>query len=181
MNPFHTALAELQSATDQLDLSSLARAAEMIANASRIVAYGCGREGLQIAGLVMRLHQLGLRAAMHGDMAAPPVGKGDLFVCSAGTGEMATVSALMRVARDAGAEVLFLTANPKTPSASLASHILTIPARLNGQDRPEAAALTMGAVYEGAMFLMFEIMVLDLREQLGVAPDTMRARQTNME
>ena len=114
MNPFHTALTELQAVTDALDLSAIAAASGLIAEAGRIVAYGCGREGLQLAGLVMRLHHLGLRAAMQGDMAAPALGKGDLFICSAGPGELATVTALMRVARTAGADILFLTAVPGT-------------------------------------------------------------------
>ena len=54
-----------------------------------------------ISGLIMRLHHLGLRVAMQGDMAAPPLAQGDLFLCSAGPGELATVTALMQVARDA--------------------------------------------------------------------------------
>jgi 6-phospho-3-hexuloisomerase len=39
----------------------------------------------------------------------------------------------------------------------------------------------MGSVYEGALFLLFEVMVLRLRDILGVTPDEMRARHTNLE
>ena len=39
----------------------------------------------------------------------------------------------------------------------------------------------MGSVYEGALFLLFEVMVLRLRDILGVTPDAMRARHTNLE
>ena len=181
MNPFHTALAELQTVTDALDLAAVAEASGLIAEAGRIVAYGCGREGLQLAGFVMRLHHLGLRAAMQGDMAAPPLGAGDLFICSAGPGELATVTALMRVAQAAGADILFLTAVPGSEAAGLASHVLTIPAQTMADDTAGFSALPMGSLYEGAMFLLFEVMVLDLRDRLAVAPDTMRARHTNME
>jgi 6-phospho-3-hexuloisomerase len=185
MNPFHTALAELQVVTDALDLGAVARVSEMIAHAGRIVGHGCGRERLMLAGFVMRLHHMGLRAAMQGDMAAPPLGQGDLFICSAGPGELATVTALMKVARDAGADVVFLTAVPNAPAAALATHILAIPAQTMATDRLDdparASALPMGSLYEGAMFLLFEVMVLDLRDRLQVLPETMRARHTNME
>jgi len=120
---------------------------------------------------------------MQGDMAVPPVGRGDLLLASAGPGELSTVTALMRVAGDAGAQVLFLTAEPETPSAELADFVLAIPAQTMARDRADAASsvLPMGSVYEGALFLMFEIMVLRLRDMLGETPQTMRARHTNLE
>ena len=39
----------------------------------------------------------------------------------------------------------------------------------------------MGSVFEGAMFLVFEVLVLKLRDLLGETAETMRARHTNME
>ena len=102
---FDTALAELGAVAERIDERAITRACETIAAARRIVLYGCGREGLQMRGFAMRLHHLGCDVAMQGDMAAPPVGPGDLFIASAGPGELATVTALMRIAREAGADV----------------------------------------------------------------------------
>jgi 6-phospho-3-hexuloisomerase len=49
-------------------------------------------------------------------------------------------------------------------------------------DRNEATSiLPMGSLYEALMFLFFELLVLDLRTRLGIAPDEMRANHTNME
>ena len=39
----------------------------------------------------------------------------------------------------------------------------------------------MGSLYEGAMFLLFEVMVLKLKEQLGIDAGAMRANHTNLE
>jgi 6-phospho-3-hexuloisomerase len=36
-------------------------------------------------------------------------------------------------------------------------------------------------VFEGALFLLFEVMVLALRDRLGISPEAMRARHTNLE
>ncbi len=177
------ALGDLATVLHAIDPSAIQSACDRIAGADKIVLYGCGREGLQLRGLAMRLHHLGLAVSMQGDMAAPPVGAGDLLIASAGPGELATVTALMRVARDAGAEVLFLTATPGTPAAALASEILTIPAQTMATDTGMRAQsiLPMGSLYEGAMFVLFEAMVLRLREQLGISPEAMRANHTNME
>lgn len=183
MSQFSTALAELGTVAQAVDDRQVADALDLIAGARRIVLYGCGREGLQVRGLAMRLHHLGLDVAMQGDMAAPPVGPGDLFLVSAGPGELSTVTALMRVARDADANILFLTAEPDTPSATLATQVLTIPAQTMARDQGAAATsvLPMGSLYEGAMFLLFEIMVLRLLDRLGISPEDMRARHTNLE
>jgi 6-phospho-3-hexuloisomerase len=180
---FDAALAELAAAVSGIDPAAIEAASATIARARRIVLYGCGREGLQLRGLAMRLHHLGLRVAMQGDMAAPPVGEGDLLLVSAGPGELATVAALMRVAHEAGAEVLFLTAEPATPSAALATQVLVIPAQTMARDTGPGATsvLPMGSVYEGALFLLFEVMVLRLRDRLGTTPEEMRARHTNLE
>ena len=39
----------------------------------------------------------------------------------------------------------------------------------------------MGSLFEGAMFLVFEVLVLELRDLLGETAEMMRARHTNME
>jgi len=177
------ALAELGAVTAKIDPAAVARACETIAGAGRIVLYGCGREGLQMRGFAMRLHHLGRDVGVQGEMTAPPIGAGDVFIASAGPGELATVTALMRIAREAGADVLLLTAEPGTPAAKLATEVLTIPAQTMARDQGAGATsvLPMGSVYEGALFILFEIMVLELRDRLGETAETMRARHTNLE
>lgn len=178
-----TALAELGAALSRIDAAEVDAACDRIAGARRIVLYGCGREGLMMRGLAMRLYHLGLDAHVQAEMGAPPVGPGDLLIVSAGPGELSTVTALMRVARTAGAGVLFVTAEPDTASAALADTVLTIPAQTMARDQGggASAVLPMGSVYEGAMFVLFEIVVDILRERLGVSPEVMRANHTNLE
>ena len=183
MSDHRIALAELQNVLDAVNQADVEKACARIAKAGKIVLYGCGREGLQMRGLAMRLYHLGLNATMVGDMSTPPLGQGDLFFVSAGPGELSTVSALMKVARRDGAEVLFLTATEDAQAATLADQVLLIPAQTmaNDQDVTARSVLPMGSVYEGALFVLFEMLVLRLRDQLGATPEEMRARHTNME
>lgn len=177
------ALSELSAVLDSVDADAVDMACEMITQARHILLYGCGREGLQMRGLAMRLYHLGCKAGMVADMNAPPLGEGDLFIASAGPGELSTVSALMQVARKDGARNLFLTGTPDAAVAALADHVLLIPAQTMANDQGAAvrSTLPMGSIYEGALFMLFEMMVLQLRDQLGADPDQMRARHTNME
>lgn len=178
-----TALTELSVVLDGIDTESVDHACQLMANSRTLLLYGCGREGLQMRGLAMRLYHLGVNASMVADMAAPPLGKGDLFVVSAGPGELSTVTALMQVAKRDGAKVLFFTANPETAAASLADHVVHIPAQTmaNDQDNTKRSMLPMGSIYEGSMFMLFEMMILKLQTLMNVDPDAMRARHTNME
>ena len=174
---------ELSAVTARVDQAQVERACDMIVSAKAIMLYGCGREGLQMRGLAMRLHHLGKRVAMQGDMAAPPIGAGDLFIASAGPGELATVAALIGVARNAGAEILFITAEPAARSAQLADLILVVPAQTmaSDQDPNKTSVLPMGSLFEGAMFVLFEQMVERVRQKLGITMQAMRANHTNME
>lgn len=175
------AAAELAAVAEAIDPRVLEPVAAAVAGAGRVMCYGCGREGLMMRALAMRLHHLGVTVCMQGDMAAFPLGAGDLFLCAAGPGELATASALCRVARAAGARVIVVTAEPTGATARLADELLVIPAQTMANDRAGGSVLPMGSLFEGAMFVAFEVLVLRLREVLGETADSMRARHTNME
>jgi 6-phospho-3-hexuloisomerase len=181
---FRQALDELGNVFERIDLAGIDAAITEIATANRIALYGVGREGLQIKGLAMRLFHLGLKAAVVGDMTTPPVGNGDLLIVSAGPGAFSTVLALMGVAKKAGARTLVVTAQASGEAAALADAVLVIPAQTMANDRPAAggtSVLPMGSLYEGAQYVLFEIMILGVRERLGVTAETMRGNHTNLE
>ena len=180
---YRTALDELGQVMDRIDDEAVARACALIAEARRIMVFGGGREGLQIRGFAMRLFHLGRAVSVVGDMTAPPLGPGDLFVVTVGPGYISTALALMEVAKAAGATILFVTAQQQGRCADLADCVLLLPAQTMADDQGPVArsVLPMGSVYEGALFVLFEVMILKLRDRLGVTPDAMRANHTNME
>jgi 6-phospho-3-hexuloisomerase len=123
-----------------------------------------------------------LDAQVVGDMSCPPLGAGDLLIVSAGPGAFATVQALIGVARSAGARVLVFTAQPTGACAQAADAVVDVPAQTMADDqRAQAAVLPMGSLYEGALYVLFEVLVLALRDGLGESAGSMRARHTNLE
>lgn len=159
-----------------------------ISAAGKVFVHGVGREGLMMKALCMRLYHLGLSAHVVGDVTTPPIATGDLLLASAGPGGFSTVDAICGVAKSAGARVALLTAQPGAGSVACrsADAVAYIPAQTMANDGEESGAprgvrLPMGSVYEGALFVLFEMVVLRLAEVLGQAPAHLRSRHTNLE
>jgi 6-phospho-3-hexuloisomerase len=133
--------------------------------------------------LAMRLYHLGLDAHVVGDMSCPPLGPGDLLLVSAGPGNFSTVAGLIGVARGAGARIACITAQADGAAPQASDLVLHIPAQTMADDQGAAATsvLPMGSLFEGAQYLAFELLILGLRDRLGVTPEAMRARHTNLE
>jgi 6-phospho-3-hexuloisomerase len=179
---YDAALAEIGQVFQRIDDENVDAAIDMIVNAQSIATYGVGREGLQVKGFAMRLFHLGLDVSVVGDMTTPPLGKGDLLIVSAGPGYFSTVAGLMSVARDAGTTILLITAQPKAKCAEMADIVLHLPAQTMADDQSgQVSLLPMGSLYEGAQYILFEIMVLRLRAKLGITPESMRNHHTNLE
>ena len=188
----HRTLADAGRVIDRLDAAAFDSFAQAILGAKRIALHGLGREGLQMKGLAMRLFHLGLDAHVVGEMTLPPIGAGDLLIVSAGPGDFATMAALAKIARDAGAKVAVVTAQPSSALAQSADHVLHIPAQtmaddlgaddLGADDRGgDASVLPMGSLFELSQMLVFELLVLRLRDLAGETAASMRRRHTNLE
>ncbi|WP_274426067.1 SIS domain-containing protein [Chelativorans sp. YIM 93263] len=179
------ATAEIAEVLSRVSGKDIDRAIDMIAGARTIALYGVGREGLMMKALTMRLFHLGLDAHVAGDMTTPPLDSGDLLIVSAGPGQFSTVSALLKVAREAGAKTLCITAQAEGESARAADATLLLPAQTMADDVPAesqaVSVLPMGSLYEGVQYVAFELLVLKLRDRLGETAKTMRARHTNLE
>ena len=77
---------------------------------------------------------------------------------------------------------MIVTAQPGGATSRLADTRLVVPAQTMANDTGEkVSVLPMGSVMEGALFILFEVMVLQLRDKLGVTPAAMRANHTNLE
>ncbi|MFL5259848.1 MAG: SIS domain-containing protein [Hyphomicrobiales bacterium] len=178
----HRALAELGTVVDRMPEGAIAPLVEAILSAKRMVLHGLGREGLQMRGLAMRLFHMGLDVHVWGDMTMPPLSGGDLLVVSAGPGHLVTVEALMEVAKAAGAKTAIVTAEPGGPAPKRADVVLAIPAQTMASDQSgDLSILPMGSLFEMSQMLVFEMLVLKLRDRLGETAETMRRRHTNLE
>ncbi|XWS61138.1 hypothetical protein CRYUN_Cryun07bG0099800 [Craigia yunnanensis] len=107
---------------------------------------------------------------------------------SAGPGGFSTVNAICSVTRSHGGRVFLLTAQPETGSSvKYANVVAYVPAQTMADDKEDGGGeqsitlLPMGSVYEGTMFVLFEMVVYKLGEVLGENPEAIRAHHTNLE
>lgn len=176
------ALAEVGSVLAEALPEEAERMAAPILKARRIALYGVGREGLMVKSLAMRLFHMGLDAHVVGDMTTPHIGAGDLLIVSAGPGQFLTVQGLMSEAKRAGAATLCITAEPCGAAPQAADTVVLLSAQTMANDQTGVTSvLPMGSLFEAAMFMFFEIVVLHLRDLKGVSAEDMRAFHTNME
>lgn len=176
------ALAELGNCLNGIDERQVADLVALLAASKRICIYGCGREGLMMRALCMRMYHLGLDVHMVFDMTTPPVGPQDLLLVSSGPGYTSTVLTLLGEARKAGAKTACITAEPGSPVTRSSDFTFVIPAQTMARDQDAPSSfLPMGSLFEGAQFLFFEILIMKLRDRLGETADSMRGRHTNLE
>jgi 6-phospho-3-hexuloisomerase len=182
VNLFTRALQDLSGAVERIDGAEVERAVDLIADAHHVSVFGCGREGLQIRGFAMRLFHLGRSVSVVGDMTTPAIGKGDLLMVTAGPGMLSTALALAGVAKSAGARVLTITAEPEGTVPKMSDEVLVLPGQTMANDRGDnVSILPMGSVFEGALFVLFEVMILKLKAKLKMTDQAMRANHTNLE
>lgn len=155
---------------------------DAIIGARHIAVYGCGREGLAIKGFAMRLFHLGLDVHVVGDMTVPHFGPGDLLIVSAGTGFVNSADAFIKAARNDGSRIAVVTSQPEGSTSKRADILTVIPAQTMANDQQSTSSiLPMGSMFEIAEALLFELIILRLRDRLGESADTMRGRHTNLE
>ena len=130
----------------------------------------------------MRLFHMGLDAHVIADMTTPPVGKGDLVIVTAGQGWLDTAETFMKIAKGAGATTAIVTAQPGGRGAKKADVKLVIPAQTLANDQgSKVSVLPMGSLFEISEAIVFELIILKLRERVGETAASMRARHTNLE
>lgn len=175
-------LAELGDVFRAIDDAQTTRLVDVVLGARRVFTYGVGREGLVLRGFCMRLFHLGLDAHVVGDMTTPRCGQGDLLVTSSGPGYFSTVAALTDVVHASGGRVAMLTAHPQANLPQQTDLVVVIPGQTMAGGTGERRSIQpMGSLYEQAMWLYFDWVVLRLLERLGSSLEQMSSRHTNLE
>jgi 6-phospho-3-hexuloisomerase len=169
-------LDEMRGVFTQMAPDAVAILASEIVAARRIAVYGVGRNGLVLQALAMRLAHLGLDAAFVGQLAAPPVGQGDLFLVAAALGRLPTADALAATARNAGARIAILTAAPANVDAC--DCVIHLPAQTMAD--PQTSRLPLGSPFELALWLYCDLVVVELMARLSKTNVDLGARHANL-
>lgn len=160
----------------QLPEDAAERIADVLNAHQRIFVYGAGRSGLMLKALAMRLAQAGRVVYVVGETVTPAIGENDLLILASASGNTASVCRYARIAKDAGADILILTASPESELAGIAGKADVCFHTPTKEDGVNPVSL-MGTLFEQAVLLFCDQVILSLNENAA----EMRKRHTNLE
>jgi 6-phospho-3-hexuloisomerase len=179
---FTRAVDELGRVATRLDAAEIAGFVEAVAQARRVFLIGAGREGLSTRAFAMRLMHLGKQAYWIWDDTTPGIGAGDLLIATSGSGSIGHIDYVFEQAVAAGAATAVVTGDPSGLTTKKAATRLFLPAAVyKGKAPVVESTQPMGNLFEQALLILFDQIVIALAERLGVSPDEMSARHRNVE
>lgn len=173
---------ELEQVFQRLDEKQVEDFMEAIDQAGRIILIGVGREGLATRAFTMRLMHMGYDVHWVWDDTTPSLGPGDLLVATSGCGEIGHIHYVVETAKKRGAKVALVTGDPHKKTAPLADLVLFVPAAVYlGTADVVPSVQPMGNLFEQALLIVFDMIVMTLRDRCGLTPEEMEKRHRNLE
>ena len=173
---------ELAKVFERIDLAQVEAFMDAIDKAKRIILIGVGREGLATRAFTMRLMHMGLDAHWVWDDTTPSLGKGDLLIATSGCGEIGHIHYVVETAKKRGAKVAVVTGDPHKKTAKMADLLLFLPAAVYlGTADVVPSVQPMGNLFEQALLITFDMIVMTLRDRKGITPEQMEHQHRNLE
>lgn len=178
-----TILEEHASVFEKQDIRELKRFLQIILDAGLVFVIGTGREGIAARSFAMRLMHLGKEVHWVWDDTTPAMHRGDLLIAVNGSGKIGHIDYLIEKAKGTGATIGVITGSPLERVPQTAHEILFVPASVyKGTDfRAVTSVQPMGNLFEQHLFLLFDVMVMLLREEMNLSFEQMESRHRNIE
>lgn len=175
---------ELLQVISEIDNGDVQQFLHELLNAKRIFITGIGRTGLQMRSFAMRLMHLGLPVFVVGDVTTPGIESGDLLVIGTASGKTQSLVSYAETAAGIGTQMISITSHTENPISIRSSVNLIIPAPSHKNDagiKIIPSIQPLGGLFELALGLMLNIMVLQLAVNMGVDESKMVIRHANLE
>ncbi len=176
-------ISELGRVLGAIDGDKANELAYAILNAGQIFVAGAGRSGFMTKAFAMRLMHMNLNSCVVGETTTPGIAAGDLLVIGSGSGSTASLRVAAEKAKQIGATIALITIDDQSPIAQLADIVLTIPAPSPKVERDTdfQSVQPMGSLFEQALLLTFDALILLLMQKRGDDSDNMFTRHANLE
>lgn len=177
-----TAMRELTEVFQKMDDSNVRQLLEMIKKTERIFLLGAGREGLSTRAFAMRLMHLGKQSYWIWDDTTPSIGQGDLMICACGSANVGHENYIAQKAKDSGASLALITPANEGYLIPISDLVVNVPAAAYKAvgDFVQTTQL-MGNLFEQALFILYDVIVMMLREEMGISKEEMVGRHRNVE
>ncbi len=176
-------LASIGAVFESMDSAETDMLMDSLLHAKRVFVVGRGRTGMIAGAFAMRLMHLGFDIYVVGEVATPRITRNDLLIACSGSGEVRMVQQMVRIAKQAGAETILVTYNPKSTIGRCVSRTVSIPAFVEGTGNRESSDILfpLGSMFEESLLLYLDLIVLMLMRRLKITERVMAERHTNLE
>ncbi|GBE55238.1 3-hexulose-6-phosphate isomerase [archaeon BMS3Bbin15] len=170
------------------DMESLIKA---IITSEKVFLYGAGRSGLVAKAFAMRLMHLGITVYVVGESVTPSITDKDLLITISGSGETTSIVTSGKIAKSSGAKLAVITSYPTSSLGKMADIVVLIKGRtkligekdfflrqIKGEHYPLAP---LGTLFEVAVLVFLDALIVELMVRLGKTEDEMRYRHTQLE
>lgn len=176
------AIDELALVFGRMDESCVRELIEAIKEAPRIFLLAGGREGLATKAFAMRLVHLGKQAYWIWDDTTPAIGAGDLMICACGSANVGHENYITGKAKEAGAKLALLTPSNQGYILEIADVVLHVPAAAyNAVGNFVPSSQLMGNLFEQTLFILYDLLIMMLREEMNIGVAEMVNRHRNVE
>ena len=133
-------------------------------------------------GFTMRLEQAGYEAYWIGDTNTPAAGKGDLLILGSGSGETETLKVYAKKAKELQIPIIvFTTCRESSLHADAAVAVVIHADAKFKEDTEKKSVQPMGSLFEEALFISLEALVIQLMEKRGISEKELKKRHANFE
>jgi len=172
---------EIRRALTHTRPEEIDRLLEAILQARGVFCSGQGRSGFMVKAFAMRLVHVGLHAHVVGETTTPSIGAGDLLVAASGSGQTRTTLAIVEAARERGARTACITAHPQSPIGRAVDLVVELHGQITSVAPHGKSIQPPGSLFEQALLVFCDAMVMSLVERFGTTEEEMRARHTKLE
>ncbi len=176
-------LKEIATVLDRMRDDNTRRLVSELERSKRVYISGVGRSGLVVKAFGQRLMHLGWEVHLADEISAPAIRRGDLLIACSGTGTTELTIYMARKARRIGARCIALTAAANSPLGRTARRTIVIPAGLerNNGSGGVPSRQPARALFEQALFIFLDSIILVLKERHGISARKLRGRHANLE
>lgn len=178
-----TILQELQQSlmcVDEQELDGLVQA--LLVPNRRVLCVAVGRVMLSMKAWVKRMKHLGIDINYVGSETEQAVHPGDLLLVASGSGESLFPVGIAQKAKSLGVEIAYIGCTPGSSADTLADMrvILQGKTKNSGQDGFQSVQ-PMSTLFEQELFLLGDVVALEIMERNGLKEADVKARHANLE
>jgi 6-phospho-3-hexuloisomerase len=148
----------------------------------RILVVGVGRVLISTKAWVKRMVHLNLDINYVGSETEMPVGDGDLLIAVSSSGESAIPVTIARIAKQKGAEVAYIGCSKDSTIAHMADYRILMAGRTKFNREGEFASVQpMSTLFEQQVYLLGDIISLEIMKKKGLNEEDIKNRHANLE